>query len=96
MYLATRATECHFLVNNPKAFDMSDEAETPAKCPKVKFSDLHPGERFSYDKTNANHEMDHFMKLDARSAKAIGRDVTLTFDETDRDVEVYAIDRDPQ
>jgi hypothetical protein len=96
MYLATRATGCHFLANNPKAFDMSDEAGTPAKCPKVKFSDLHPGERFSYDKTNTKNEMDHFMKTDARSAKAIGRDVTLTFDETDRDVEVYAIDRDPQ
>lgn len=74
---------------------MSDEAETPIRFPKVKFTDLYPGERFSYDKTNDDQDMHTFMKVCDDGAVDLDlTNIRLTFSDLEKAAEVYAIDRD--
>jgi hypothetical protein len=73
--------------------DNSQTSPSASNFPKVKFKDLFPGERFSYDRTNESQEMPRFMKTDESFACVLGMDVNLTFSTTDSVVEVYAIDR---
>ena len=82
-----------FPINIQKVINVSDKSETPAAPSKVRFSDLHPGERFAYRLDWKDKGLPVFMKITNECAACSDTARLLEFDDGAL-VEIYAIDRE--
>lgn len=73
--------------------------ENKVQLQRIKFSDLHPGERFTYGSSNllGRGDLPVFIKLSSYEANfdGLGGSKKLIFDSTDTAAQVYAYDREP-